>query len=778
VEAVREGLRALLYSDPDEPLAPNPLWQLTLIDHMLLDPALPRVEKVRHRMLCLALVEGIEWGAAFVRTRSEAPLLHTDWRRADILSELKRIAPFDNMELRAWTVLYARYVLVGAGIEPHDIANALGLQARQNRRLHTYGVKLLTEYLIQREWEARIHEKRFRLFSRVPVSALGQVVGRDEWIATAHRLMSENGQKLLVMGEAGMGKKALVRALLARMIDADQIDQLLWLTKPPSAGSILLRIQEALCTEPVQRFVLEHYLHHFRFVLVLDNLDLLENAPEALDRLLGQLGRAKVILIHKDTIAFDHISARLPVRPLDRRSLSELFDLYWARFHTGANVSEIERNRLIADSGGSPTTLRRLIWHYGDEASAIGDTPLDFSRIFRELSPAAQFALLAVATLSPDGNADAKIGLLWEQRIDEAVLHDLVTKRIVERTAEEAIRLTSTWRDWLAHTLSKTEELRLPLEDVFQVIDTQLHTDNFAAISMIEALLGTPWVPIDHARRLRWLNTGWRSAVAAGRWAGWLELLRQATDGEFADDPGLWLGRGLCARRGNEWQECIYCLQRAIELAGESGQFSFQTEALLERSIVLRLHGFLGRAGDELAIVQRYAKQYRLTSIGERARLEEAQLALERDDPDTALTALETVRPGLHSLLLRAEACSLKGDVGACGELVRALDGFAELDATARARLHTIKARLYRQKGERELFRIECESAVMLLEQGDDQYNLGRAYNNLGTAILEVGGSHSQAIALFRRAEKLQRALRDRVALFASRHNRSIARLP
>jgi hypothetical protein len=73
---------------------------------------------------------------------------------------------------------------------------------------------------------------------------------------------------------------------------------------------------------------------------------------------------------------------------------------------------------------------------------------------------------------------------------------------------------------------------------------------------------------------------------------------------------------------------------------------------------------------------------------------------------------------------------------------------------------------------------MECESAVMLLEQGDDQYNLGRAYNNLGTAILEVGGSHSQAIALFRRAEKLQRALRDRVALFASRHNRSIARLP
>jgi tetratricopeptide (TPR) repeat protein len=290
-------------------------------------------------------------------------------------------------------------------------------------------------------------------------------------------------------------------------------------------------------------------------------------------------------------------------------------------------------------------------------------------------------------------------------------------------------------------------------------------------------LLGTLWLPIDSSRRAAWLGMGWRGAVSGGRWAVWLEGLRQATERDFVDDPALWLGRGVCARKGSLWQECIDCLERAIELAGEIGLFGLQAEAMLERAIYLRLRGYLGRAADELAFVQRSAEQYRMMSVFERAKIEQAQLALDREDPDAALNALEAVEPNLHVLLLRAEALGLKGEVAAARDYINKIETSSQLDAAVRARLHTLKARIHRHMGEHELFRKECEYAIVLLEQTDDQYDLARAYNNLGTALLEAGGSRHEAITLYRRAQELQRVMGDAVALFASRHNITIANL-
>lgn len=776
--SVKEGLRRLLYADPEEPLAPNPLWQLTLIDQMLLDPALPRVEKVRHRLLCHILVDSIEWGAAAVRKRCSAAPVSIEWTRADMLAELAKIAALDNMELKAWTALYARYVLIGAGIEPRDIAHALGLEARQNRRLHAYGVKLLTKLLVEREWAARSQSVRFRLLSRIPIRPVVRIIGRDTWLGSAQRLMDEDGQKLLITGDAGLGKKTLVRELLTRMIDGGQVDQLLWLTRPASVDAIMLWIQEALCTEPVKRFVLEHYLQMFRFVLVIDDLTDLEDSLHDLNRLLGQVGQAKVILVHHRLVTLGQISARLSVRPLETVRLNELFDIWWGRFHDGFGLPSMERAALVERSGGSPALLKQLIQDYGDRASEEVAAHPGYAGAFSDLSEDAQRGLVAIL-LSPDSQTAVQLRDMWGQYVDSALFQSLFMISALEAEAEsDILRLTSDWRAWLIGDLAAGGITLQRVPELLAFVEAGLRTGRRTSAEVVESLLSADWLPISMQRRSAWLGMGWRSAVSGGRWAAWLERLRHATEEEFTDDPLLWLGRAVCAHKGSQWQECFQCLQRAIELAGENGLFGLQTEAMLERSIFLRLHGHFARAADELMTVQRAAKQYRLAGIVERAKIEQAQLALDREDPDSALSALETAESVPYALLLKAEAQCLKGDIAAARDYITMFESVPQMDLAMTARLHTLRASLHRQAGEHDLFRRECECAVMALEQADDQYSLARAYNNLGTAILEAGGSRHEALALYRRAEELQRVIGDAVALFASRHNITIASLP
>ncbi len=777
-EAVRDALRAMLYTDPDVPLAASPLWYLTLVERMLHDPAVPRVESHRHRILNYLLVEEIEAATAAIRERcGVVPMAH-DWTKERLIEEFKRLAPARNAELKAWTILYARYVNVGAGVELGEIADALGIDDRHCRRLHMHGVRRMVDRLCDREWAARAQQKRFRLLARIPGLMSPHPIGRDDLFQRAYTLLCEPGQKLLMSGESGMGKKTLVRALLRQMIDADLIDQLLWYDDPPSGSAVLLWIQEAICIEPAQRFALERYLEAYQLLVVINEPTRLLAQPSEMKSLLGRLGRATVVLIHQGRVSLDEISAVVVVPPLGQAAMHSLATQYWHRYQSQNFSTDANLPELIRLSGGSPALLKQYIQGYRYRSAGTPRDDFSPERRLALVSDAARQTLVAFLLSSLDGQTVNEFTQIWGDEHGAQQLDELLAFHVLElHGVNQQLHLAPRWRDWLVQDCTDNGWTYGVALKLLELLDEQLRVGNSGSLQCVERLLQVDWLKIPPVRAFAWLEQGWHVGVVVGRWASWLHLLRQATQGAQSAEPSLWMGRGICARFAAEWDESAQAFQTAIRLAGEVGRFELQAEVLLEHSILLRKRGYLGLAADGLQDAGRRARRYGRVDLLERLSLEQAQLAAEREDGAAMLESLSAAKPTFLVSMLTAEAYCLLGNLDACANLLHELLAEASADLATRARLHTVMARVHRARKQFDLARRECETALTLLEQTDDFYSKARAYVNMGTAILEAGGALSDALALYRLAESDQRAMGDTIALFATQHNINAASL-
>jgi tetratricopeptide (TPR) repeat protein len=772
--SVRAALRSLLYVDPDKPLPPNPLWHLTIIEQLMHDPTLPRVEKVRHQLLKHILVEEIEAAVAQVRHANHVPPPRLGWTRDDVLADLRQIARSENAELKAWAILYARYVLFNASVALDEMASALGAEERSRRRWEKHGISRMVDRLMAREWAARQSDKRYRLVARLPGGAPGKVYGREGWLEHALSLVKEGRQTILVTGESGIGKRTVVRSLIDTLIDEERIDQLLWLENPSSAESIALWIQEVVSQEPAPRFALERYLEEHHFVLVIHQITRLLEDRNALEQLLVQLGRVTVILIHDEPTVLDGITAHLEVPALAEEFIVVLARVFWDRFQKQQLTPEII-GELIQASHGNPALLKSVIQGFGRgwrEASG------GLGRLITRLSPAAWDALVICLFSPVEGVVVDDAAWVWGERLTHEGVQELLTHTVVEHDPmTQRVSLVPAWRealidDYQAHGLSFQAALA-----GLAHLDEVARTHPKQVVITLETLLNSEWFQLDPVRRRHWLASGWRAGVLLGRSTAWLEMLRAATRGVLHDDALLWMALGVCARRQMLWEECGEALQAAIALAGERGNFALQTEALLERAILLRLLNHLGRAADEFATVRRRAGQYKLPKLTERVVIEMAQLALEQDDAAAAELLLQPLDATLVVTLLRAEAWCKLEDVDRCQAGIVMLQSAEILDPTLRARYHDLLGQWYRRMGDKAAACRERETVVTILEQTDDEYGKGRAYGNLATALLETGGSRREIVRLYRLAEAFQRKSGDVVGLFATTHNLNIVHL-
>jgi tetratricopeptide (TPR) repeat protein len=778
--SVRKMLESMLYAPGAKKHDTSPLEHLAVIDAIVQDPATPAMERGRLFALEQFLVELITDQYLNLRAAEGLSPLGEKLSRAAAIEDLSQVKLTGRNELESWAMLYYRFVQIDLSLKLEEIRTALALEESTFRRHFRHAIKRICGVIRTQEQEARRQNKQRYLLARLPGEPETRIVGRAPMITDTVARIREMPHIMMISGAIGVGKRCVVRAVIARLIQEDLIDQLLWIDNPRSAEQVRLWLLELAAPhkQNAERIDMRTYLLSYRTIIVLAGISNLAEAPDSWNALLLDLDAATVFVIDNKYTPLDALTAHVAVQALDEEATIDLARVWWARFHRGDGLTEEELSLIARQSGGCPGVLRRMIATY---RHALPETMLEASvgRAYGDtlalLSPAALETLYRVTLMPPTVHDSVRLsrGLGWDVRegMDELLRHHLLERG----QAPGSYQVVPYMRDWIEQDYRRGGQARAMLDRDLEFLDSIVVNDTQAALPVVEHVLNQGWLSLPDAQRQMWLREAWRCGVQANHWALWLELLRHKIDSVQHGDTALWIGRGVCARWLALWEESTEAFERAIALAGDVGDFSTQAEAVLELSILERLLSQYENAQRHQNWVMEAAERFDLYPLLERAAIEQAQIALERGDGHLTLHHLHGVPGSVRTRLMQAEAHLLLGDPEGC--LSQLVDGVADelTDAAAAGKAYALRGRALYEQGDYKGARIQVEKAITILEKANDPYSLGRAYANLAGLLIDMRRD-IQAVSILERAEMLHRRVGDRVALFATQHNLRVLR--
>jgi tetratricopeptide (TPR) repeat protein len=760
-KAVSDALESLVYSTRPPEL--NSLAWLLLVDQTISDPALPPSPHAREYGLKAVLVGLIT--RALQEGRRAFGLEPPDERAplVEVRRQIAADAATHSADLLSSSLLYHRFVRVDLGLSLEDISQIIGADARTLRRYQSYGIRGLTHRLIEAERDARREGRRRRLYAALPIPVPQPLYGRDVWLNEAEaRLNVTQPRHLLVTGAVGMGKTAFVMALLRRQIDADLLDQIVWIDAPKSVDDVRGQVAERILREGGSG--LRETLLVYRTAIVLDELDALLADLDALLKLLADLSAADVYLINTTVVNLPAL--HLPLPELDIVATAALVR---ASLPVGLREGEEFVGELAAAAqetvGGNPEAIillaQRLEFAEWETARAAAQARVFEQALARLDGKALTFA--CALALCPRGAAALEDAIaLWPDYVSADGAEGLLANHLAERIHG---------RYWLAAGLldylrtHRAGEVRTMLELLSP--DPTHITDG--ALTLFEHLLLTDAIPLDSARREAWIMQLCRVGLARGRYARWRTLLESVSP----DVLDLRIAYGGCLRRLGEWLAAETVLRDAAATSGSRGLFAEQTRALLEWSIAARYRGDYRTAAALLAQVERTLKRRPDLAMQEMLQLELAQMALDEGRGADALRMLSGLEVTPRVLAMQSEAYLLLGDWTACRKAAERGIGMLNSRTGLLARLYTALGRGY--QGIQDIdSAYHCMSvAVTVLEQLEDIHALARAQSNLAALCLPLG-YYDDAGRLLANAARLQRDLGDQVGLAATRHNQRL----
>jgi tetratricopeptide (TPR) repeat protein len=774
-QAVKEALERLTFNSRlrDEP---SPLEKLLLVLERVRDPSFARIVNAPQVALDELLLEWIRTTFDDLRYTLHFPPLDSQITMAEVARDIQQIALSRVPDLWAWSILYYRYAFEPVPMEAEEIASHLVVSIKTLRRYERWGIRRLTRKLCTAETMLRRAQLERAMLAQLPAEPGWRIVGREQWLQKALELLREVPQRFLISGDAGVGKATAARALIMRMIQADLIDQVLWLEAPTDADNVRAALREMawLPPDPHIRLDLREYLSGRRTLIALCRADALLLQEEEAERLLRDLDMATVVVTVRNYVALRALTAHLPLLPLDEGAAHVLGERLWSQFQSHVPRLHGELEYLLEMAKGNPEMLRWLIsTHRPDatetrEANVVGRSA---SPVLGMLSGAARTMLYALVLLPEEGKSREVLASVWEPAMVVEGLAELAQAALLLPADQSGIvRLSNRAR---ALGLESLEWDDVSLESCLHGLDQALLRGSSEGLALVEALLMDTRGLVNEMRRQSWLAEGWRWAVEMGRRTVWLALLRAATEPQGENDARLWIGRAVCARGLALWQECALALQHVIKQTGDIVQpdFIMQTEALLERAVLYRLLGEYQRALDDLERVQQRARQFHLQLLSERAALERAQLAIDLKHGEDALYALASGGVSMRQQLLTAEAYLLLQREEDCLQLLEQSRSRWEAEDMASAIACGLVGRALHRLGRLEEARRYFDVALTLHDRAGDMYSFARMSNNMGVLLNELGAPPLDAMAMFQRAEREQRRLGDRVGLATTQAN-------
>lgn len=614
-----------------------------------------------------------------------------------------------NIDLMRWSLLYHHYVLTAPRLSLAELSEAVGFSERTMRRTMVTAIRQVAQDIVHLEGHARQTHRRDWLAQRLPPGRPA-LYGRDADLQMIRDTWEQGGYGItLLTGMRGIGKTALMVACCRQLLDANQIEELIWIdggSISPS-GWLAAAVQTLGMPPSHQAFGLPMQISTVvgrrRVLAVVDDVSLSDESVRELDRLAGLLPGGHVFVT-----ARNHPLSRvswevLTLPPLDERSAHVLLDDMLPK--QAHQITSSARGDIVRHAGGNPLLLsllaQRALMLPLDRALTLSDT---FEHVDQDL---------LIDT--------------WDMLSEHT--HRLLA--VLTRTYPQPL----SWR-------TLYEQLPLAPAEVDQAL---LEAGRWHLIREMQPggpyRLKTAMAPFIHQRvspqpEPPMLTTSANLLRIAqpikqrGDWATWRNVLEASLPADTCDhDPAVLVELGIAYRWLGEHQTSERTLHTAIEKYGDQGDFKAQATALME----------LGALQEELSHTDEALATYQHA----------ANIAGRYDDRQVQVRALRGVasvyliqQQMAQAIEVLRQAMELIDDDEPDGALV-SLMGMAHLRAGA-----IDEAIQYHLR------------AIDLLEAAGDHPRLARARLRLGIAYL-TGGSYGDAATQLRVAVQWMQMMGD-----------------
>ncbi len=767
-ESVKGALDHLLYSSSTP--EPSPLTHLLVVDYFLSNPDFPRTSLDRDVAIKHILAEIIRDELFEQRThlgRENPANLETLDEAAQYIRE---DAIDQNPELIGWSLLFYRYIRVELNISTELYGRIGFVEQRSLRRYQLHSTKRLTEKLIQREWEVRHFYRQMRLQIALPSITPLTLFGRDAVFEVMNTLFHEKAlHHFQITGIAGIGKSVFIQEFVRMHIEAQLMDEIVWINRPKSVQFIRYQLIETLSADQTP-FDLRQYSLLNRLYVILDDADLLD--PIALQELLLDLSGACVIMTAQQP--------NLINSPVHHVGLSELTD-----------KAAIEMIRSLADAqhditdnyaayiwqslGGNPLVIKLAISHLSLRHPDFLDvSSLDhvFDKTFALMPDSLRTAWI-ICVLYPPGDIDiSQIVALWPDFIQYSTIDTLLKRKLLE----EGHNATSCRMVWSArHYLENSAKHRDVIDTVInRALDYLSGKDSFAenhAYELMEHILLSEWPVLDSSREDAWMKSLAKIGISRGRNFAWLQIFERYAN--TLNDTELCFHYATVLRHLSIWEKSQQLLETVIATYGQQGGFVEQGRALLELGCLFRQKGAYADALRVFARVEKVAAQYQDARLENDVRLEIAQVTIDQGDLIIFDTIASRLPRTIRLLSMQITACLIAGDLDRGLEIAKNIISQYQPNAAHAGRIYGTMGRICEQKHDYDRAAQYFGQAITILEQERDRYALARVQSNLA-AILTHLKLYDEAYQLLETAKEVQQALGDRAGLAATQHNLNI----
>jgi tetratricopeptide (TPR) repeat protein len=713
----------------------------------------------------------------------------------------------NNRELESWSLLYHRYVCVDRDLSMQQIGSVTGRDQRLLRHRQARAISRLTEISVAREQAARQQETIHRLRLALPGTHPPNLVGIESLLETALHFLTEGDppRHLVFHGPEGIGKSALAEVAAHRMVDDEQLEDLLWFTVPesvPSPAALVHGLVEGLGlpasggTNPT--WALRAYLLTHPTLVVLDQADALLTDAAYAGFLLETLDSANVILTSRVAPSSDLWCYLISLPGLNREQAFEF--LRTVARQRNRRDDEQRLQAIWAAVGGNPVMLRAVFnisptFPLATALARAGITDL-YDHIWRQLSPDDQRVSLIALLFSRKGLTYQQVSLLSrlsQDRIDQAILQLLDRAFLtVEEDAESFVLSPPAATFLLGHiqddlAIGDGESAVVFLRRAFrrrveELVDAP---DPEAAVALLKLAnrLGFSDVEAwEHTFNLA------PQITAAGRWLAWHQHLTTLLDYEYAAPQAAWLGLtiGIALRWLGQLDDALIALERArVYYTDEASPH--QAEVMGELAVIYRYRGEWRTAGLLLQAALDLYERFDIAAGVERCLHELAQLDLEQGHAEQVLDWLGRLeRRTVRSWGIAGQAYALLGQRDLARDAARhiqdLLEEYLAEDSSNYGRAVATLGLIYDRLDEPAIAAPYLSQAVDLLERAKDMAGYARACNNLSVAYLKQP-VHSREVPLsdlyhlLTSALDIQGHIGDKIGLAITQQNLSLLSL-
>ncbi len=273
-----------------------------------------------------------------------------------------------NTELEAWSLLYHRYVCVERNLNMQEIAGRVRQDIRTLRRRHRLGIYRFTRVLIARERDARQRHLQQRLRLSLPALPSSTLQGIESILGTAEHILNDADppHHLVLHGPVGIGKTSIALTLAHRAVDAEILDEILWLdvaeisaTPPSLAYESVSRLGLILVDQTPPERILRAYLNSHQVMVVLDQAEIILDSPTLAEQVMRLFDAARVVVTSRVKAPASIWAYEIAVPELDHATALSLAEKTMQREESSGSQGWLSRfEALWSAVGGNPLAIQ------------------------------------------------------------------------------------------------------------------------------------------------------------------------------------------------------------------------------------------------------------------------------------------------------------------------------------------------------------------------------------------------------------------------------------